>query len=157
MPTGRLGVLRSLIDKHDPEIHSVIKGDVEDLTPVEKNAILWRIDVEKAWRSLKESERGTLVVYEQLCEQTLSECKRVFEGLGIGWHIETQRFIEQLQSGRSQDQKDVRNPYFTVMRHPLSSMNSWKHQLSVEQIRSIERLIESSVPFQHVRNQGLWY
>lgn len=152
MPTGQWSVLDSLMAKHDPELARRYTPQLDRLTPIEKNTLLWRMEVERATAACREEDNTLLVSYEAMCEDPFTHARRIFEHCGLEFTEQTQRFLELSTSGS----ENRRNPYgdsgggkyFSVFRNPRHSMNKWKDQLRTEEIDAILDIVRDSPAFE---------
>jgi hypothetical protein len=161
MPRGRHRVLKSLVETHDKGLIDQVGKPVELLNDLQKNALLWRIDVEKAVCSINEAKRGLLITYEELCEDPLQIIQDVCDELGIDFDPQMKRFIcklEKIQDEASKKIKaaDVRDSYFTVYRNPKKQKDRWKKELNREEIREIEDIVKNSHAFAALSEHGGW-
>ena len=105
----------------------------------EKTAFLWMLCNQWIHDELESLGRYSMVVYEDLCRDLEATTRRLFEGVGLAWSLQTQKFIDDLEAS---DRRDA--GYFSVLRPPLTSLTKWREQLSGEQIARIERMVSHS-------------
>ena len=160
MPTGRLGVLPSLLEKHDSKLASLYAGRVHELNDCQKNALLWRIDVEKGIRAARGNRNVFIVVYEDLCRNPLMRAKEIFGRHKISMHENTKNFITRSVSNdqrfRRSSGEGLINDYFSVYRNPLDSIELWKEKLSSDQKKQVMKIVEDSDAFQCCWALGHW-
>lgn len=159
MSTGRLGVLASLMQKHDPTLHEQYAGTIDQLNVYQKNALLWRMDVEKALCAIRDARRGLLITFEELCDDAHRQAKRVCDEFGIEFADEIKRFVDQLYAASGPNgskSKDVRDRYFTVFRNPGQQRDKWKDTLAAEHRQDIEAIVCDSFAFTACATQGGW-
>jgi hypothetical protein len=157
MPVGRLTVLDSLLRKHDAAL-AARTPPVDSLSDLQKNALLWRIEVEQGVRACEASPNGQLVIYEALCRDPIGISRQVFDHLGLSFPDATLKFVESSVAGAggaSRSEPFIRS-YFSVFRDPQESMNKWKTQLAPHEIRSILDMVEDSEVFAKLGSQADW-
>lgn len=160
MGKGRMGVLASLMRNHDSALADRYTGELPNLSPAQLNALLWRIDVEKAWRCMSENQKGLLLFYEDLCKNTVERAREVFRHFDIDYVGQVEEFI--LKSTRSSQNLPSRlneitqNSYFSVYRDPLESMNKWKDRLSKVDRDAIASILSGSEAIEFYFSHGHW-
>jgi len=161
MPTGRFSVLENLLRMHDNYLASAYAGRIQGLSDVQKNALLWRMDVEKGLDAIAGKPNGKLVIYENLCRAPLAEARRIFDHFQVEFHEDTERFIIASTSGnravrRRLGEGSVKE-YFSVFHDPIESMNRWRSQLSSSQTNEISDVVSQSKAFQECAAMGNWH
>lgn len=160
MPTGRLGVVQSLVETHDPALAARFAGRYDSLTNTQRNALLWRIDVERALAAIQGQENGMLVVYESLCRDPAAVSEAALTYFGLGPSEQTARFLEMSvtkdQGARWRSGEGLVNKYFSVFRDPLESMNKWKTALSAADQAEVFDIVSESAAFQSCAAIGNW-
>jgi hypothetical protein len=96
MPIGRHGVLAKLLQKHDPQLAEQYASQVERMDLLERDTLLWRIDVEKGLKAAREHSHALIVLYEALCDDPKAVSKRVFEHFRLDFSEQTVQFLEAL-------------------------------------------------------------
>ncbi len=160
MPAGRQGVLASLLEKHDPGLAQRFVPQLDGFGPVERTALLWRIDLETGMAAVRQTDRAMTLIYENLCEDSLTWSKKAFEHVGLQFLKPTQDYLEQLQ-GLGQDSRagrrtDLMNSYFTVMRNPKETKDQWKNRMPAQDQRRVMELVEDSPAFEQCASLGGW-
>jgi hypothetical protein len=87
-----------------------------------------------------------LVVYEDLCRDPMGVIKGVYDFLGWEMGRSTTRFIERSTKERRSrllDWLQAKHPYFGVLKNSLQSANSWKTELTGQQISRIISIAEA--------------
>ncbi|MHC5064240.1 MAG: sulfotransferase domain-containing protein [Planctomycetota bacterium] len=160
MPTGRHTVLDSLMSKHDPAMADRYTPQLDALNLYEKNALLWRIDVEQSLAAARNSSQALVVIYEELCTDCLSTSMRVFEHLDLEFMSTTREFIENLYSMKPKPKKGSWSPfrkqYFDVFKNPSDIKDRWKQQLPEEERGKILAIVSDSFAFEYCASQGHW-
>jgi hypothetical protein len=159
MPRGRLAVVDSLVKKHSPELAEEFADQVDSMDDVELNALLWRIDTEKAIRALDKHGHGYLLTYEQLCDDAYTHVRKICSEFSLDFHPQMEQFLDALYN-RNVDKaslpKDVRDSYFTVFRDPRKTKDAWKKNWSEENERKVARIVGNSITVQRCSKIGNW-
>ena len=156
MPTGQWRVLESRLRKHDEALADRWVPKLNDLSPVEKNALLWRMEVEQGIAACKGNDNAYILSYEALCMDTLAQAQAMLEHCGLTLSPETRTFLELSTSGgeeRSRYGDSGGGAYFSVYRNPRESMSKWKTKLSAEQIKAIDGVVEGSPALEAVHTE----
>lgn len=160
MPTGRIGVLDSLMRKHDPALADRYTGELSSLSPAQLNALLWRMDVEKAWQSMNGNQRALLLFYEDLCKNTEERAQEVFSHFNIGFVEEVKDFISKStvpgHKSSIRSKAITQKSYFSVYRDPLKSMNKWKDKLDKPDRDAILDIFSGSEAIETYLSHGHW-
>lgn len=161
MPTGRQAFLERLLKEHDAELYGKYGPMLDRMSALEKTTLLWRIDLEKGVSAVKETGRGLLLTYEQLCDDPYSHSKRVFEYFGLKLEKETEQFIDNLCAVQPKQKKSVlkgdwMRGFFTVYRNPKTQKDAWKKRISDSDRKTIESILEDSEAFQYCASLGGW-
>ncbi|NEQ49822.1 MAG: sulfotransferase [Leptolyngbya sp. SIO3F4] len=162
MPTGRQAFLGRLLKAHDSDLHERYEPMLDNMSPLEKSTLLWRLDLEKGVSAIKETNKGLLLTYEQLCDDPYTHSKRAFEHFGLKFEKETEQFIDNLCSVQPQPKKkfplkgDWMRGFFTVYRNPKTQKNAWKKRISSSDRKTVEKMLEDSEAFQYCAALGGW-
>jgi hypothetical protein len=103
------------------------------MTQVEELSWRWLVDNNQALRDLRSDPNAITVVYDDLCDNTEEEAKKVFEFCELSWTKPTEDFLS-LSTARNDDK------YFSVFKDPGESANKWKKQLDIEDINIIKTI-----------------
>jgi hypothetical protein len=160
MSSGRLRVLESLLEKHDPELALRYGPRLASASPLTRNALLWRIDVERGVRAALGHERGLLLVYEEVCREPRAAAERLLGHFGLDVAPETDAFLEASSASdrgaRRRAGEGWVDDYFSVYRDPRRSMDAWKQQLDREAIEEILDVVRDSPAFAACAGRGEW-
>ncbi|MDY7023304.1 MAG: sulfotransferase [Cyanobacteriota bacterium] len=163
MPVYRQGILLSLLQKHDPSLADYYGSHLENMTEIEKTALLWRIDLEKAVAAINNSQsQGLLVFYEQICEDPHKYIQAIFKHFNLTYPEPTKNFLDFLCSIDSESNSskkfnnDWMNSYFTVYRNPHKQKDLWKTKILPEQRKEIEAIVNESWMFELCASQAKW-
>lgn len=160
MPSARRTVLKDLLEKNSPTLAQKYASNVSELSIVEQEALLWRLDVDRVVRACQDQDNGLLVIYEALTLHPLEIAQKVFAHFGLQMTPQTQTFIEEsTQSDLSTQAKrgdQFINSYFTVYRDPQVAREQWKTRLSAEEQEKIRNIVRDSEVFTLAVEQGLW-
>ena len=158
MPRGRLTVVKSLLEKHDPELAARFANSLDSMDDIQLNALLWRIDTEKAIKAISRHGRGYLLTYEQLCDDAHTHTQNICTEFGIDYHPQMERFLDQLYAGPETDNRphDVRDNYFTVFRDPRKTKEAWKKNWPAENERKVAAIVSDSITMEQCAKIGGW-
>jgi hypothetical protein len=159
MPRGRLTVIDSLLKKHSPDLAEQFSGQVNSMDDLELNALLWRIDTEKAIRAIDKYSHGYLLTYEQLCDDAHTHVRRICSEFDMDFHPQIEQFLDTLynrSTSTDSTPKDVRDNYFTVFRDPRKTKDAWKKNWSNENERKVMRIVANSATMQRCSQMGSW-
>ena len=158
MPTGRADGLDKILRESFPELVEKYAGKLK--TNTEKEALLWRLDVEWALSACSNNPKGLPVFYEELVENTLPVVERVFEHFGLSLTQDTVSFIED-STHTTNDLRQKRgeigiNPYFSVFRNSRSVCDKWKEEMPAEDRARVMQIVGDSKAFQMAADRELW-
>ncbi|MBE9042053.1 sulfotransferase domain-containing protein [Oscillatoriales cyanobacterium LEGE 11467] len=158
MPQGRAQKLDNILRDCFPELAEQYAGKLQ--TTAQKEAMLWRIDVEAATSICEESPKGLPIFYEDLVENTLPVVNRVFRHFGLSLTQETVSFIEDStdktsKMGQKRGEIGI-DPYFSVFRNSQVACNKWKKQMPAEDRARVIEIVRDSKPFKMAANRGFW-
>ena len=164
MPSGRLNNLKGLLEKHDPALQERYAPRLDQLTFVQKIALLWRIEVERCVRAVRASERGLVMTYEQITEDAYHYADKIFNHFGMTLADETVEFLDRLysiqpnavQKQPSNAKRGWGGQYFTVHRNPKTQKDAWKAKISAEDRQHIESIVAESDAFNFCAALGKW-
>ncbi len=113
------------------------------MSEAQLSAITWRLEVEPLVFFAQSYKAGLVLVYEDLCMDTLTKVAEVFEF--VGWPLEknTLDFIELTTSGERQV-LDKSKAYYSVYRDPKQSLEKWRSQLSEREKEDINEIFSES-------------
>jgi hypothetical protein len=160
MPTGRFSVLKNLLHEADLGLFNRFADRVDDMTITQKNALLWRIDVEQGVRAIQSGDQAMLVVYEELCRDPVAVSEKIFAHFGIDFPEQVKQFIEvscdPKPGTRLSYAEWASNPYFSIFRDPVQAMNGWRRYLSPEQIDQILEVVSDCDVYRQLKSIGAW-
>ena len=160
MSTGRQGIVDDLLRAFSPELAERFVPRVEAMGPMEREAVLWRMDVEMGFRAAEASPRGRVVLYERFCDDPVGESRGMFEHLGLAFTQATLDFLEQ--GGEGEEGGGTRgeaaiDEYFSVHRDPAKSKQKWRKRVSAEEERAVMQIVEDSEEVQELARRGGWW
>jgi len=159
MLKGRHSILAELLKKHDPQLAAQYAPQVEGMDLLERETLLWRIDVEKGLNAARDHSRALIVLYEALCDDPQAVSKRVFEHFSLDFSVQTVKFLDALAHQSQPTRRFMEfgiKPYFSVFHNPAAMKNKWKQNLSTEEQRRVLRLVQDSPAFQFGAALGKW-
>jgi len=152
MGTGRQQIVDSYLENHAADLWQRFKDRIPTMGPHQKEALLWRANVESCFEVSDQRPGSIAVFYENLCRQPAEESARVLANFGldiapqVAAFIETSTAPEQRRSGRVREIGI--NQYFSVFRDPKAAMNQWKEGLTAEQCEDVFELVRDSRVFE---------
>ena len=160
MPTGRQKILKDMIVRYDPGLAEVYGSRLNGMSAAQKEALLWRLEVERALRVLDLEGRGLVVIYEELCDDPIKVSQKVLDHFGLGMSEQTNEFLIQSTnpnaSGKGRQGEKGINRYFTVYRDPKVSRDKWKNQLSREDREGVFEVVRDSPAYALGSQNGCW-
>lgn len=160
MPVGRHAILDKLLRKYEPDLAERVIPQLSQLDALDKETLLWRIDVNKGMAAVQQYPHILLVVYEELCDQPMQVSQRVFQHLGLDFSAQTEAFLTQLTQPELSKSKRWREigigNYFSVFKNPALVKNKWKDTLPKESQAKIVNWVKDSTAFTHCARIGNW-
>lgn len=161
MPSGRQTVLASLLANHNPALLERYQHRLDEMTVVEKTALLWRIDLEIGMAAIQQYPQQAMVItYEQICDDAHHYVKTIFDHFQLSYAPQTQQFLNALYdvngAEKQEINKDLMDNFFTVYRNPSQQKTAWKKKISDQDRHSIEAIVQDSPSFQHLATLGGW-
>ncbi|MFP4122663.1 MAG: sulfotransferase domain-containing protein [Coleofasciculus sp.] len=135
--------MRRSIDAIGGNFLSEYRDRLEEMSDMQLDAVIWRIQVEPLVEYTRSYDQGLVVVYEDLCNDPQGKITEIFDF--VGWELgqTTRDFIKESTAGERQ-LSDKSKAYFSVYRDPRISMSKWKTQLTHEQQADIASVIRDS-------------
>ena len=158
MPTGRFTVLGNLVRAHDPALYDRYEGHFDDLSDAQKNALLWRIDVEAAVQAMHAVGRGVTVTFERMCDDAHTEMQKICAEFGLKYHDAIRAFIDKLYAldGNASTDHFVGDRYFSVFRNPHRQREQWRNTLPDAAYEEVLAVVDDSPAFRRLAEQGGW-
>jgi Sulfotransferase family len=161
MPAGRRSTIRSILEDQGGLLQERFGSDVEDLEPAQQEAILWRVDVERALSACTTSDTAHVLIYEALVEDPLGSVEAVLAHFGLAVTREVQKFIEDSTKPASSFSDARRgvlgvNSYFRVYRDSVSAREGWKATMPDDIKRQVLDVVQDSSVWKTVTDAGLW-
>lgn len=158
MPTGRHTVLDKILKRHDPELFEQYGSKIENMDLLEKESLLWRVDVEKGVSATQQYKTALLIIYENLCDDPSALSKQVFEHFGLDFSTQTVDYLSSFnQDNQTQSLQEFGiKSYFSVNRNPAAMKNKWKQQMSSEDQQRVLAIVQQSPAFQWCALLGKW-
>jgi hypothetical protein len=160
MPTGRRGVIRDLLRKHDPKLAERWDSRLDEATPARAEALLWRIEVEEAMRACEARENVRVVVYEALCRDPAAAAESAFAHFGLPRSERALALLEEMSApnARARNARGERwlDDYFSVFRDSQESAHKWKRDLPASTIRDVLEAVADSDAFVRCAALGGW-
>lgn len=158
---GRHPILKTLLKKRDDELAERYIPQLEHLNELEKEALLWRMDVEKGFSATQNHENALIIIYENLCDDPHGVSKQAFQHFGLNFSEQTTRYLNSLSQTKSQRSgwfwgEFGMNPYFSVARNPAEMKEKWKQQISSADRQRVLTIVQDSPVFQFGVKTGGW-
>ncbi len=160
MPRGRLTVIKSLLEEHDRELAGKLAIKIDTMDDLQLNALLWRIDTEKAMRAIDRHNNCFLLTYEQLCDDAHRHIETICKLFKIDFHSQIKVYLDKLYEQPSSEQtkkpSDVRDAYFTVFRNPKTQKDAWKKNWSKANEKKVQEIVKDSITMERCAQIGNW-
>jgi hypothetical protein len=146
MSTGRIDHLESILRDQSPYLYERYAGRFDELTVAEKNALTWRVDVERGYEAIQRSSNGMLVTFEQLCDDAHTVVRRICDHFGLIFTDSMQRLLDRMYdlNDTRRTRREVRNPYFTIFRNPHQQRDRWQSQMADVDCRDVKAVVGDS-------------
>jgi hypothetical protein len=112
---------------------------MESATIEEKLAFGWMVGNDKLLRETEGHPRCMVVVHRDLCTDTEGQLRRLFTFAGLDWGGEATRFLSELARAPRRGAR-----YFSIIRPPLGAVDSWKEELTPDQVERIRAVVAKS-------------
>jgi hypothetical protein len=119
-----------LLDTEQGRAHGLTLGDLRAMHPVERMAWRWVLSHEKTMADTAGLDGCRWLRYEDLCEEPFRHARELFQFTGLGWHPQTERFLQE-STGAEDDH------YFSVRKDSRRSASKWRSELPAEDTRRI--------------------
>ncbi|NGP53704.1 sulfotransferase [Thioalkalivibrio sp. XN8] len=160
MPTGRVQAFASLLLAHDPKLYESLAPHFAHMNEYQKNALVWRINVETVMESLELRPNTMLMTYEQLCDEPFAHVSRILSHFGLDFAPEVERFILSLLNDGGTNAAKPRGRkrnYFSVFRNPKTQRDKWKSRVPTDISDQIIDLVADSESVQTLASAGGWW
>lgn len=117
--------------------HDLCLEKLRSYHPVQVMAWWWVICTEKSILDCQSTDRGKIIIYEELCSRPMEVMKGVYSYLGLKFDEHSIKCIEALCNKHSQR-------YYSVHRIPEKAAKAWKNELNRAYIRMIEQVLSKS-------------
>lgn len=151
MPTGRQGVLGQMLEDHRPDLLERYGPDVDSLSLFEKNLLLWRMDVDRAFEAERENPSVRFVVYETLCRNLHAETERVLSHFGLSMDPQVTSYLDSLSSVSAGSRR-----MFSVRKNPASTADAWMQRVTDTQQQQAARLLDGHELVERLVSEGVW-
>ncbi len=160
MPEQRHHILDQLLARHDPKLAEKYVSQFAQMGALEKETLLWRMDVEQGIAAAKDNSNALIIFYEELCVNPQAIAQQMFKHFGLDFSAQTAEYIklflgELAEKKVSYKEYGVKN-YFSVFQNPAQIKDKWKQQLPANAQQQILGLLEESEAFQYCKDLGKW-
>jgi hypothetical protein len=161
MPSSRQLNLREIVDDLAPHLAQRFADVVSSSNIVARTALLWRCEVEACIDAMRNSGKGLVLTYEQLADDAWSQAQRMCGHFGLEFASEMRQFIDFLYGMEGRVDSRLRrtgwgNKYFSVYRNPRSQKDAWKSQISADDRKTVESIVEDSHAVAYCARLGNW-
>lgn len=113
---------------------------LKSMSLLEQACWRWVILNHKAMQDLEGRANAMTLVYEDLCAAPFEVARKLFEFAGIGWEAQTEAFLAE------STQPNGSSEYHNLFRTPLDAANSWRKELTGDEISLITRIVRDTPP-----------
>lgn len=162
MPEGRQKIIENIIAKNSPKLSDKYGNKMDKLSWSQRCALLWLVDVERAFHACQNNQNGLIVIYEKLVEDTLEVTSEMFKHFGLSMTEQTVSFIEESSSSKNsllmrlKRGEIIKDRYFSVFRNSQKEKNAWKDNMPTSEQKLVMEIVEDSEVFSWVAAQGWW-
>lgn len=155
MNDTRARIALDLAEERAPELHREFIDQADLLTLQQRLAISWVADTNLAMKGIEERDTVLPIVYEDLCQNISARASDIYNHLGLDMPTQARDIISKFEGTPNSQELGV-NPYFSVFRNPIESMNKWKSRLSADTINDIRNIAERSVAYNIFKDYWDW-
>lgn len=160
MSFNRQEVLQQSLRSHDADLADRFAPRMDELDVLQKQALLWRIDVEKVLKAVRSLDHVKIVLYEQLATNPVMVSEDILHHFQLSMSQQTRRFLEQSTQSKQvsllkRGEMGV-NRYFSVFRDPRESRDGWKRGMPVGDIDRVMDVVCDSEAFEFGLKSGTW-
>lgn len=155
MNDNRARIALDLAEEHAPDLHRAYADQADSLSLQQRLAISWVADTNLAMQGIKGRDSVLPIVYEDLCQNITARVTEVYNHLGLDMPAQSRDIINSFENMASSKEVGV-NPYFSVFRNPVESMNKWKSKLSTETMSDIRQIVEYAVAYHDFKQHWDW-
>ncbi len=135
------GIFEFLLKSESAKQYNLTLEDLKKLEPIERLAWRWVLYNENTLTSCINLDNYTFIYYDNLCKNTLSESKRLFEFSKLTWNRQSEIFVRSSISSKNKGNSS----YYSIYKDPEQASNKWKTQLSEEKIQKIMNIVNKSI------------
>jgi len=155
MNDTRARIALDLAQERAPNLHRTFSDKAESLTLRQRLAIAWVADTNLAMKGIEGRDSVLPIVYEDLCQSITTCAAEIYNHLGLDMPAQAKEIIDRFENTPSSKEIGV-NPYFSVFRNPLESMNKWKLQLDNDSISDIRHIAEQAEAYKLFHKHWEW-
>ena len=127
-------LLQLLLNTDVGRSSGVMLGDLQNMSPVERQAWRWYVSTEKALKDIDGLPNCMTVLYEDICRNPMEMTRRMFAFANLNWNAQTEEFVAASTAKE-------KSAYYSVFKNPLQSANRWRQQLPNTTIDSIVAVV----------------
>ncbi len=155
MNDTRARIALDLAEERAPDIHRMYIDQADSLSLQQRLAISWVADTNLAMKGIEKRDTVLPIVYEDLCQNISARSSDIYDHLGLDMPTQARDIISKFEETPSSQEFGV-NPYFSVFRNPLESMNKWKSKLSTDTINNIRHIAEQALAYNKFKDHWEW-
>lgn len=130
-------LMKELLEAGTGKLYGLDPGALRQLTPVERLTWLWVLTQERVLADVADDRRVLTVRYEDVCDEPLAMTRRMFDFIGLGWHPQSQAFVER-------STQPNRAGYYDIFRNPQTAARSWRSELPQATIDRVLGILRTS-------------
>lgn len=160
MPSGRASVIHQFMLDNAPDLHRRFGARISGMGPHQHEALLWRWSVETSVEDLAGADPARLLVvfYENACRAIGDEMPRLLGFLGLPPDDQVDRFVRESADPDARGLRETGiNPYFSVFRNPLETMEKWRKRLGRTEQDEILEIVRDSPIFRQGVAKAAWW
>lgn len=155
MNDTRARIALDLAEERAPDLHRKYIDQADSLSLQQRLAISWVADTNLAMKGIEKRDTVLPIVYEDLCQNISARASDIYDHLGLDMPTQAQDIISRFEDTPSSQEVGV-NPYFSVFRNPLESMNKWKSKLDTDTINDIRHIGEHAIAYNTFKAHWDW-
>lgn len=141
LPTGRQRHMAEVLGKWRPDLLEEYAERLEKLSLIERNALLWRMEVETGLRAGLASDTVLTITYEALAMDPLGVLGTVLEHFGLVLPEQTAAFVTSLEDTESSSEM------FSVRKNPTEIADRWRSEVGEADQNAVLDIVRDSPAF----------
>lgn len=141
LPTGRQRNMAEVLGKWRPDLLDRYADVLDHLSLIERNALLWRMEVETALDTALASDTVLTITYEALATDPLGVLGTVLDHFGLTLPEQTAEFVASLEDTESSAEM------FSVRKNPAEVAGRWRSEVSASDQQAVLGIVQDSPAF----------